>query len=408
MDKWQYYTPVGMNDLLPETTAEKRCIEEDLRRLFASMAYQEISTPGLEFYDVYAVGSLAPQEALFKLSDEQSRVLALRFDGTIPALRMAATKFTDDAFPLRLSYIQNMYRFNEGGGGRQRAFTQAGVELLGVEGPQADAEIIALAIMAAQAIGIKDLQISIGQVGFTKALFKAWNLEEEAQEALSKLLDTRNIFAVEAMTKELGLDKEQSAILLEYFDQPLSETELNQLKERPLPPTAKAELTALLNVLDCLADWGYADYLSVDLSLLQSMNYYTGLTFKGFTYDLGFALFSGGRYDRAAEAFGKSFKATGFSIGVDLAQMALRRQGKVFTNDTKTVVLAAAEGKRTDLWERAAALRQQGFATELCEAQSAEALELLAKQRSVYGSAYIDAQGEVRYSKTLEMVEGDA
>ena len=405
MDKWQYYTPDGMNDLLPQTMAEKRVLEEKLRTLFASMSYQEISTPGLEFYDVYAVGSLAPQEALFKLCDEQARVLALRFDGTVPTLRLAATKFSDEAFPLRLSYIQNMFRFNEGGGGRQRAFTQAGVELLGLDGPRADAEIIALAIMAARTIGLDDLQISIGQVAFTKALFLAWRLNEEAQQQLSELIDSRNMLGVEALAKELGLRQEQYGILLDYYDQPLSDEELTQLSARDLPAEAKQELDILLQVLEYLYSWGFAEYLSVDLSLLQSMNYYTGLTFKGFTYDLGFALLSGGRYDTAAAAFGKNFKATGFSIGVDIAQMALRRQGKYYQSTQRKLLLASAQEQSAELWRRAQALRQQGFATELChQINDSRSLLELARQRAAFGTVFVDESGDVTY-ETLEKEE---
>lgn len=405
MDKWQYYTPEGMNDLLPQTTAEKRVLEEKLRGLFASMSYQEISTPGLEFYDVYAVGSLAPQEALFKLCDEQARVLALRFDGTVPTLRLAATKFSDDAFPLRLSYIQNMFRFNEGGGGRQRAFTQAGVELLGLDGPQADAEIIALAIMAAKTIGLDDLQISIGQVAFTKALFNAWQLNDDAQQRLSELIDSRNMLGVETLAKELNLSHAQYGILLDYYDQPLSDEELARLSAQDLPDSAKRELETLLQVLEYLSAWGFAEYLSVDLSLLQSMNYYTGLTFKGFTYDLGFALLSGGRYDQAAAAFGKSFKATGFSIGVDIAQMALRRQGKSYESTQRKLLLASAQNQSTELWLRGRALRQQGFATELChQINTSAALLDLAGQRAAFGTVFVDEKGEVSYD-TLEKAE---
>ena len=409
MDKWQYYTPEGMTDLLPDTTKEKRLLEEELRQLFASMSYQEISTPGLEFYDVYAAGSLAPQEALFKLIDEQSRVLALRFDGTVPALRMAATKFPDEAFPLRLSYIQNMFRFNESGGGRQRAFTQAGVELLGLEGTEADAEIIALAITAAKTIGLDELQVSVGQVAFTKNLFMAWGLDEEAQGKLSLLIDSRNMLGVEALSNELGLLSEQYEILAKYFDQPMTAEELQCLNKEQLPDAARRELQALMEVMACLADWGFADYLSVDLSLLQSMNYYTGLTFKGFTYDLGFALFSGGRYDKASEVFGKSFKATGFSMGVDLAQMALRRQGKTVTQGKRKLLLAAAQNQAGELWLSAQTLRQQGFVCELCpEVNTFAALNVLATERAAFGTAFIADDGAIQYSKIFELEGGDA
>lgn len=406
MNKWQYYTPEGMNDLLPETTREKRRIEERLRTLFNSLAYQEISTPGLEFYDVYAAGALAPQEALFKLCDEQSRVLALRFDGTVPALRMAATKFSPKDFPLRLSYIQNMFRFNECGGGRQRAFTQAGVELLGLEGPEADAEIIALSIMACQVLGLDELQISLGTVAFTKNLFKAWEIKQEDAEQLSELIDSRNMFGAEALALNIGLDKQQTQIINRYFEQPMSVEELKSMDLDLLPAGARASLEALMQVLEILKVWGYADFLSIDLSLLQSMNYYTGLTFKAFTYDLGFALLSGGRYDQAAATFGQNIKATGFSMGVDLALMALRRQEKHFPKEEKKVLLAAAPGKASELWQKATALRQQSYVTELCYGvDDINVLRELAEARKAFAIAFIASDGNVSYEESKNEVK---
>ncbi len=405
MNKWQYYTPEGMNDLLPETTKDKRVIEERLRSLFNSFSYQEISTPGLEFYDVYAAGALAPQEALFKLCDEQSRVLALRFDGTVPALRMAATKFSPEAFPLRLSYIQNMFRFNECGGGRQRAFTQAGVELLGLEGAEADAEIIALSIMACQVLGLNEMQISLGTVAFTKALFHAWELKQEEAEQLSELIDSRNMLGAESFARNIGLDEQEIQIIRRYFEQPMTLEELEGMDFELLPNEACAALEALRQVLELLASWGYADYLSIDLSLLQSMNYYTGLTFKAFTYDLGFALLSGGRYDQAAATFGQNIKATGFSMGVDLALMALRRQGKRFPREEKKVLLAAAPGKASELWPKASVLRQQAYVTEFCyDVNELETFRDFAKRRKVFALAFIDSNKELLFEKIEEEV----
>ena len=132
MGKWQFHTPDGVADLLPEDCAAKRRLENSLRQLFDQRGYREVETPGIEFYDVYAAGSgFAAQEGLFKFFDQQGRILCLRYDGTVPVARLAATVCRDAEPPLRFSYIGNMYRYNEYGGGRQREFAQAGIELLG-------------------------------------------------------------------------------------------------------------------------------------------------------------------------------------------------------------------------------------------------------------------------------------
>ena len=138
MGNWRFHTPDGVQDTLPDDCARKRAMEAMLRTVFAARGYLEVETPGLEFYDVYAAGrGLAPQEGLFKLFDAQGRILALRYDGTVPVARLAATLLKDEAPPLRLAYIGNMVRFAGSGGGKQSEFTQAGIELMGPQTAEA-------------------------------------------------------------------------------------------------------------------------------------------------------------------------------------------------------------------------------------------------------------------------------
>ena len=206
MGTWRFHTPDGVQDGLPDDCARKRAIEGALRKVFTSRGYQEVETPGLEFYDVYATGrGLAPQEGLFKLFDPQGRILALRYDGTVPVARLAATLLKDEEPPLRLAYIGNMYRFSESGGGKQSEFTQAGVELMGPRTAEADAEIIATAIEAARTAGIESLQIAIGQVEFFKALLEEWGVSGEDAEPLPGLIDAKETLAIEEVADRIGL-----------------------------------------------------------------------------------------------------------------------------------------------------------------------------------------------------------
>ena len=205
MGQWQFHTPEGVMDYLPDDCAVKRQLEHRIRQLFSSRGFDEVETPGFEFYDVYAGSAgFTPQETLFKFFDHKGRILCLRYDGTVPVARLAATICKDAPLPLRLSYLGNMYRFNESGGGRQREFTQAGVELLGRTGADADAEIIATAIESARALGLKDLQVSIGQVAFFKGLIAQWGLDEEQARRLPQLIDARETVALEQLVGEIG------------------------------------------------------------------------------------------------------------------------------------------------------------------------------------------------------------
>lgn len=361
MGQWQFHTPDGVADLLPRECAAKRRMEQRLRRVFSSRGYQEIETPGIEFYDVYAAGCGAvAQECLFKFFDHQGRILCLRYDGTVPAARVAATLLRDEPTPLRLSYLGNMYRYNEFGGGRQREFSQAGIELMGSAGPQADAEVIATAIAAALAVGIEDLQVSIGQVAFFRGILSEWQISGTAADLLPHLIDTKQLVAIEELADQLSLPDKARRVITRLASSMMTENDLDELESCVSHPDALTALQNLRSVLRILADYDCLRYVSVDLGMLQSLNYYTGIIFKGFTYGLGFPLFSGGRYDSLVRSFGRDLCATGFSMGISLALTALRRQGKMEPDPQKPILIGSVPGKRAAALSLADNLRSSG------------------------------------------------
>ena len=330
MSNYRFHTPDGVSDMLPEDCLVKRDIEQKLRTLFALSGYREIETPGIEFFDVYASGDFVSQENLYKLSDQEGRILSLRYDGTVPAARLAATLFRDTPPPLRFSYIENMYRFRESGGGRQREFCQAGIELMGVSSAQADAEVIAIAISSALETGITDLQISIGQAEFFRGLMEAWNIPAGDAQVISRHIDQKDTVALEKAADRYGLSADAKETLLLVPALFGTYDTLDIFEKRVDNPRARAALLNVREILDILDDYGYMKYVSVDLGMLRSLDYYTGMIFKGFTYEVGFPIISGGRYDKVVSVFGRDLAAVGFSLSLNLCMAALRRQDKEF------------------------------------------------------------------------------
>lgn len=129
--------------------------------------YDEIDTPLFEYLDLFegATASLK-QEQMYKFFEPGSRIMVLRPDITMPIARIAATKMKNHPMPLRLSYIGSVYRYEGRGHTRHREIAQAGIELLGSRKPEADAEVIAVAIESLLELGLSNFQIDIGQVEF--------------------------------------------------------------------------------------------------------------------------------------------------------------------------------------------------------------------------------------------------
>ena len=397
MGSYRFHTPDGLSDTLPEECRTKRELEQKLRKLFAAGGYQEVETPGIEFFDVYAGGNFVAQENLCKLGDHDGRILSLRYDGTVPVARLAATVFRDVPPPLRLSYIENMYRFRESGGGRQREFCQAGIELLGLSSAQADAEVIALAIASALRIGIHDLQISIGQQEFFKGLMEEWSVSQEDAEEISRHIDQKDTVALEKAADRYGLsasDKETLLMIPALFG---SYDTLDAFRERVENPRARAALANLREILDILGDYGYLKYVSVDLGLLRSLDYYTGMIFKGFTYEVGFPIISGGRYDKVVSVFGRDLAAVGFSLSLNLCMTALSRQGRQFAPKGADAVIGFSRepGMRKVALEMADELRGKGLVVIMdCEGMDEEALSRFAEERGIEQSIFLNNSSE--------------
>jgi len=327
MSRWKFYTPDGVQDILFDECYKKRNLENKIRLIFRNSGYSEIETPSIEFYDVFSAGVDAiQQENMFKFFDKDGRILVLRSDMTIPSARVYATKLKERKLPVRIFYIGNSFNYSDVGGGRSKEFTQAGVEILGVSGPKADAEVIATAVMAIKASGLDNFQIDIGQANFFKGIIEEAGFDSSESEEIRKLVDKKDFVGIEQMLESKDLSSELKELILGlpgYFGsvEVLDRAAIITKNEKSL--NAIDNLRQILKILD---DYGVSKYISIDLGMVNSLNYYTGIIFKGFTFDVGFPILSGGRYDTLIENYGEKCAATGFSLGINMLMMAISRQ----------------------------------------------------------------------------------
>ena len=376
----KFYTPDGFTDQLPGVCAFKRELEARLRNLFLMNGYDEIETPGIEYFDVYK--SFVAEEELYKFTDGKGRLLCTRYDGTIPVARYAAGR--NDTLPIRLSYIENMYRAGQIGGGKQSGFTQAGIELLGASGSKSDAEVLALAIKSALEIGLTDLQVSVGQVQFFKGLSRQLGLSGETIAKVKAAISNRDSVTIE----KLDLSREDKDTLLMITECGGTYDTIDTMLPRVTDEGAKAALGNIKEILDIMERYGYLKYVSVDLGLIESIDYYTGMVFKGYTYEVGFPVFGGGRYDDVSKTFGKDMSAVGFSISLTLAITALMRQDK-FTPAAGATVIVGGDFERAIA--TAEALRAEGTAAVLdTTGMSEEELDSYAKARGIETIMYMN------------------
>jgi ATP phosphoribosyltransferase regulatory subunit len=321
--------PCGVRDLFLEDAAKLSKLMATWRRLFESWAYTEIIPPTYEHYDVLMAGSDADFERrIFRVLDREGNILALRPDITTQVARIVGTKLRDLPLPLRFYYLTNVFRFEEPQAGRQREFYQAGLELIGAPGPEADAEMVTVVIEALQRVRLRGFQINLGQMAFFRAIVAELSLSPAQVEELKGAIDRKDEAGLEKSLREWKVDDGHAAALRELPHLCGGEEALKRAASLAPNAGARQAIDNLYRVYGLLSAQGLAEYLVIDLGEARGMDYYTGVTIEGFSPGLGFSICNGGRYDDLIGLYGRSLPAVGFGLGVERVLLALEEQGE--------------------------------------------------------------------------------
>jgi ATP phosphoribosyltransferase regulatory subunit len=355
-----------MRDIAADEMARRRQLEARWRELFVRWGYAEVQTPLLEFLETFLQGA-GPGigDRLLKLVDAGGEVLALRPEMTVPLARYAATRLLPAGTrPWRLAYVAVVFRGQERGSGRERQFTQAGVEVIGEGTLAADAEVIALAAEALRAAGVEQATVSIGHAGFLRGVLAA--LPPEAADAARDLLYRR---AFAELDRALPPGPAREA--LRAVPGLRGPDALRRAGALALTAESRAALETLRALLAALAPYDLELRLEVDLGLIRDFDYYTGVVFEAHGPRAGRPLLGGGRYDGLLARFGRPAPATGFALGVERVLEAARveapaRPGVVVRYDDEAYPRAV---------RAAARLREAGAAVVLAAAQAPASLE---------------------------------
>lgn len=327
MKRYELITPEGTRDLLFDECLAKREAENRISDIFKGHGYSEVVTTGIEFYDVFSKGSrTVKQEALYKLTDSKGRLIVLRPDSTIPIARLVATRLKDAPIPLRLFYNQPYFENNALLKGHSDEVTQAGIELIGTKSRKADFEVLSLAVEALSSIDPENFRIEIGNVGVFKELVAQLGVDYETSEQIRYLIVNKNYPALNDLLDTLG-DSDVIRALKELPRLFGKEEVFERVEKLFINEKIKSILSDLKYVYESLLTLGIKDNLSVDLGSVNKIDYYTGLTFKGYLAGIGEDVLAGGRYNHLISEFGYDQPATGFGINVNACASLLLKNG---------------------------------------------------------------------------------
>lgn len=366
MRKSLLHTPEGVRDIYGEEYARKLFIEQRLHDTIRLYGYQDIQTPTFEFFDVYSreIGT-TPSSQLYKFFDKEGNTLSLRPDFTPSCARCAAKYFMDETSPIRFTYSGNTFTNTSNLQGKLKEVTQMGAELMMEPSVEADAEMISMVIAAFQSCGLTDFQITVGEVEYFKGICSQAGLEEDVELNLRDFISVKNYFGAQELLEQQKVRSDYAKVLLRLADTVLGASDLAEAKKCVDNERSLQAIERLEQLYEVLKKYGVEKYISFDLGLLSKYNYYTGVIFKGYTYGVGDAVVTGGRYDKLLSYFGKDAPAIGFMIVVDDLMEALARQNLSPRIEADNVVVLYEKEAFDAALSKAARLRMEGRKTEL-------------------------------------------
>ena len=352
----------GTRDFYPDDWAYQKWLSDRFLSVGRAFGYEEYEGSLLEHQDLY-LGKSSEEivnQQTFTLKDRDNRDLVLRPELTPTLARMVATREGQLTFPIRWQSYGQFFRYEKPQRGRGRAFFQWNVDLLGLETPVADAEIIALACRMFKTLDLTPEHVTI-----------RLNDRQAAEDLLRKTLK----IPAEIVPVVFGL--------IDRVDKMSAEKFLGALREAGLGETQASELHDALSqesrivspwldeIMAHLSQGGEENYIELDPKIVRGFNYYTRTVFEAWAKtSLRRALFGGGRYDNLTVQVGgkRLIPGVGFAVG-DMAITELLKEVEKTPSPSATgatvLVSVFCEDTMNDSVRLAGRLRESGIRTEL-------------------------------------------
>ncbi|MBD2299962.1 ATP phosphoribosyltransferase regulatory subunit [Nostoc sp. FACHB-190] len=322
-----YQPAAGARDLLPLDVAQKRWIEDRLQQVFHRWGYHKIITSTLERMDTLMAGEAIQRQMVIQLQNSEDEELGLRPELTASIARAVVSRMEGVTYPQRLYYHANVFRrIWENRHNRQQEFYQAGVELLGVGGLRANAEVLLLVGDCLDALGLRDWQIVLGEAGITRSLLQAFpaNVQAKVRQAIAHL--DRVTIDTLPLSEDL---RDRARIMLDLRGK--SQDVLQKVSSLGLDAEQQAAVNHLKSLVGLLESERKFPII-LDLSLIQTIDYYTGIVFE-IVHNSDYpatVLGRGGRYDQLLGLYhpqGENIPGIGFVLNIeDLHQVLLSSQ----------------------------------------------------------------------------------
>ena len=317
-----------------------------LRELYSAYGYRQYKMSKFEEYDLYARNKdFLVSDNVITFTDTNGALMALK-----PDVTLSIVKHTKEGQDLhKVYYDENVYRVS-GSSRAYREIMQTGLECIGAIDSYALSEVLMLAVQSLARIS-SDYVLDISQLDVVSAVIDAMNVDAQTRAALLVAVGEKNLHAVRALCE----DAELLCRLISLQGAPARV--IPALREMLTDGKASAAVEQLAQIVDALSASGYGDRIRIDFSVVDDMNYYNGIVFKGFVNGVPEAVLSGGQYDKLMRKMGKKAGAIGFAVYLDLLE---RLEERTDAYDVDVLITYGADVSLSQLLQTANGLTSAG------------------------------------------------
>ncbi len=293
-------------------------VTQSLGKLYRKFGYSRYKMSKFEEYDTYVKNKdFLISDRVITFTDVNGKLLAMKPDVTLSII-----KNTDDTdrFVHKLYYKENVYRVSNGSHAFKEIM-QMGLECVGSLDAYSISEVIVLAIKSLELIS-ESYVLDLSHMGFVSGVLNETDFTDDEKKAVLNAIGDKNIPMLKSLCDEKGISDELTLCILGLVNingritkviKELSEISINDETQKALN-----ELKIICDVLECIDN---TLNVNIDFSVVNDMNYYNGLVFKGYIEGIPTGVLSGGQYDKLMAKMEKNSKALGFAVYLDLLEM---------------------------------------------------------------------------------------
>ena len=319
-----------------------------LRELYSKYGYAQFKMSKFEEYDLYVRNKdFLVSDSVITFNDTNGRLMALKPDVTLSIIKNSAETETVQ----KLYYNENVYRVSKNTHSFKEIM-QTGLECIGNLGTYNICEVVTLAAKSLEAIS-ENFVLDISHMGLISSVLDG--IDSETKKEILQYISEKNTHDLIALCDKENIDSSKIVALINVSG---TAQEIKQkLAAIPFGENSKDAIDEINTVADILSSLPETNKIHFDFSIVNDMNYYSGIVFKGYIEGIPTGILSGGRYDLLMSKMGKKTGAIGFAVYLDFLERFMEETKEY---DTDILLLYNDTDKLSEVLKTVDTLTSQG------------------------------------------------